>query len=289
MSLTTEQEITAEAMRRWSTAQDPRLARLLPLLVKHLHAFAREARPSMAEWMAGIEFLTATGRICDDKRQEMILLSDVLGLSMLTVMLNDPRTADATPSTVLGPFHIDASPGAERGSDLADGIDGARLHVRGSVRGIDGAPIGNALLDFWQADHEGFYEAQLGSEEARLRAILSTDERGGFDFWTVMPRGYTIPLDGPVGDLICRTTISHYRPAHLHFIVSAPGYIPLVTHIFPSGADYLDNDVVFGVRQELIVPFEPVAASPDGIGAHHEVQYDFVLTPAAEVAVQPRR
>jgi len=280
MSFTTEQEITAQAMQRWSTAHDPRLARIMPLLVKHLHAFAREARPSMDEWMAGIEFLTATGQISDEKRQEMILLSDVLGLSMLTVMLNDRSTAQTTPSTVLGPFHIDASPVAAHGSDLGDGIGGGRLHVVGSVRGADGAPIANAQVDFWQADHEGFYEAQLGAEDARLRAILSTDAEGRFDFWTVMPLGYTIPMDGPVGDLVGRTTISNYRPAHIHFIVSAPGHDPLVTHLFPTGADYLGDDVVFGVRQPLVVPFEPVA---DGAGGHHEVRYDFVLTAAEPV------
>jgi hydroxyquinol 1,2-dioxygenase len=275
MSFTTEQDITAEAMRRWSTARDPRLARILPLLVKHLHAFAREARPSLDEWMAGIEFLTATGQMCDDKRQEMILLSDVLGLSMLTVMVNDRSAAEATPSTVLGPFHIDASPVAAHGSDLAESIGGGPLHVVGSVCGADGSPIPNATVDFWQADHEGYYEAQLGAEEPRLRAILSTDADGKFDFWTVMPLGYTIPMDGPVGNLISRTAISNYRPAHIHFIVSAPGYDTLVTHLFPEGADYLADDVVFGVRPQLVVPFEAVETS------HHDVRYDFVLTPSA--------
>lgn len=278
MSFTTEQEITTQAMQRWSTAGNPRLAHILPLLVKHLHAFAREAGLTPDEWMAGIEFLTATGQISDEKRQEMILLSDVLGLSMLTVMLNDRSKANETPSTVLGPFHIDASPEAGHGSDLGAGIGGARLHVHGSVRRPDGSPIENAVVDFWQADHEGYYEAQRGAEEARLRAILSTDKDGKFDFWTVLPLGYTIPMDGPVGDLISRTAISHYRPAHIHFIVTAPGHDPLITHLFPAGTDYLADDVVFGVRPQLVVPFEPVTTPPDGKESHHEVRYDFVLT-----------
>lgn len=157
-------------------------------------------------------------------------------------------------------------------ADLAESIGGGRLHVVGSVCGAEGSAIPNATVDFWQADHEGYYEAQLGADEPRLRAILSTDADGKFDFWTVMPLGYTIPMDGLVGDLIGRTAISNYRPAHIHFIVSAPGFDTLVTHLFPEGADYLDDDVVFGVRPQLVVPFKAVAAS------HHEVRYDFVLT-----------
>ncbi|WP_246605659.1 hypothetical protein [Sphingobium xanthum] len=175
-------------------------------------------------------------------------------------------------------FRVSASPRESENADLwsaadlAESIGGGRLHVVGSVCGVEGSAIPNATVDFWQADHEGNYEAQLGADEPRLRAILSTDAAGKFDFWTVMPLGYTIPMDGPVGDLIGRTAISNYRPAHIHFIVSAPGFGTLVTHLFPEGADYLDDDVVFGVRPQLVVPFKAVAAS------HHEVRYDFVLT-----------
>src|SRR5205823_4088983 len=198
------------------------------------------------EWMAAIEWLTATGQISDEKRQEFILSSDVLGLSMLVIQLNNRFAAEATPATVLGPFHIDGSPPVPYGHDMSDNIAGIPLVVTGRVLDLDGNPLPGAVLDVWQADADGTYEAQLPNvDEARLRAKYETREDGTYCVRTIAPRGYAIPMDGPVGDLIRRTDISQFRPAHIHFIVEHPGYERLITHLFQQGAAYLDSDVVF--------------------------------------------
>ena len=282
MQLVTEDNITDLAVERWATAKDPRLAEILTSLVRHLHGFAREVRLTEAEWMAAIQWLNRTGQISDEKRQEFILASDVLGLSMLVVQLNHRFSAGATPATVLGPFHIDGSPTAAFGADLSDGIPGTPLFVHGTVRDLSGAPVGGALLDVWQADGDGMYEAQLEVDEARLRAKYSSREDGSYCVRTVAPLGYAIPLDGPVGELIGATEISHFRPAHVHFLIDVPGYEPLITHLFQEGAEYLDSDVVFGTKEELVVAFEQREAgpTPDGgaiDGPWLSAEYDFVL------------
>ncbi|MGZ3272119.1 MAG: dioxygenase family protein [Caulobacteraceae bacterium] len=286
MDLVDENTITDIAMRRWATAKNPRLAKIMPALIKHLHAFAREVELTPEEWMAGIQWLTAVGQISDDKRMEGILASDVFGLSMLVVMMNARTPTGATPNTVLGPFHIDGSPEMPKDADMSEGIEGEKLYVSGVVRGLDGKPIANAVLDVWQADTEGAYEAQIPGAEERLRAIFRTDQEGRYGLWTIAPKGYAIPMDGPVGQLIGQTDISYYRPSHFHAMVLAPGYQPLITHLFREGAPYLENDVVFGVREPLITPFrkhEPGAA-PGGRKLDepwYTAQYDFVLAPAA--------
>ncbi|SHJ97942.1 hydroxyquinol 1,2-dioxygenase [Pseudonocardia thermophila] len=285
MQLATEDNITELAVERWGSAHDPRLAQIMRSLVRHLHEFVREVRLTEDEWMAAMRWLTAVGQISDEKREEFILASDVLGISMLVVQLNHEFDPRATPATVLGPFHIDGSPELENGADMAAGISGTPLFVHGTVRGLDGEPVAGALLDVWQADDEGMYEAQLDVAEARLRAKYTTGPDGRYCVRTIAPFGYSIPVDGPVGELIAQTSISHFRPAHVHFIVSAPGYEELVTHLFRQGAKYLDNDVVFGVRPELIVPFEerPAGPTPDGGSCDEpwlEARYDFVLQPA---------
>ena len=286
MDLVDENTITEIAMRRWGTAKNPRLAKIMPLLIKHLHAFAREAELTPEEWIAGIQWLTAVGQISDDKRMETILASDVFGLSMLVVMMNARTPTGATPNTVLGPFHIDGSPEMPKDADMSEGIEGEKLYVSGVVRGLDGKPIANAVLDVWQADQDGAYESQIPGAEERLRAIYRTDDQGRYGLWTIAPKGYAIPMDGPVGELIEQTDISYYRPSHFHALVLAPGYQPLVTHLFREGAPYLENDVVFGVRQPLITPFkkhEPGAA-PGGRQIDepwYTADYDFVLAPAA--------
>jgi hydroxyquinol 1,2-dioxygenase len=286
MQLITEDNITELAAARWATAHDPRTAEVLSALVKHLHAFAREVRLTEAEWMAAVQWLTRTGQVSDDKREEFILASDVLGLSMLVVQMNHRLDPAATPATVLGPFHIGGSPGLEFGGDMSDGVPGGTpLFVHGTVRDLDGKPVGGAVLDVWQADTDGLYESQVAEvDEARLRAKYTTREDGSYCVRTIAPLGYSIPMDGPVGELIHRTDISHLRPAHIHFLIDVPGYEPLITHLFQEGADYLDSDVVFGTKQELVVAFterEP-GPTPDGgesatpfLGA----EYDFVLQP----------
>ena len=284
MQLVTENNVTGLAEQRWATAHDPRLAEIMASLVRHLHGFAREVRLTEAEWMAAIGWLNRTGQISDEKRQEFILASDVLGLSMLVVQMNHRFDAAATPATVLGPFHIEGSPELGYGADMSEGVPGTPLYVSGTVRDLEGKPIPGAVLDVWQADPEGAYEAQLEVDEARLRAKYAAREDGTYCVRTVGPKGYAIPMDGPVGDLIGRTAISHFRPAHVHFLLTADGYQPLITHLFQEGAQYLDTDVVFGTKAELVVAFEPRDPGPTPDGGHSdepwlEARYDFVLQP----------
>jgi hydroxyquinol 1,2-dioxygenase len=285
MQLVTEDNITELAAARWATAHDPRTAEVLSALVKHLHAFAREVRLTEAEWMAAVQWLTRTGQVSDDKREEFILASDVLGLSMLVVQMNHRFDPAATPATVLGPFHIAGSPALEFGGDLSDGLPGTPLFVHGTVRDLDGKPVGGAVLDVWQADTDGFYESQVAEvDEARLRAKYTTREDGTYCVRTIAPLGYSIPMDGPVGELIHRTDISRFRPAHVHFLIDVPGYEPLITHLFQEGADYLDSDVVFGTKQELVVAFTEREPGPTPEGGESTTpflvaEYDFVLQP----------
>jgi hydroxyquinol 1,2-dioxygenase len=282
----TEETITELAAARWATAHDPRVAQLMSSLVRHLHAFARENGLTEAEWMAAMRWLTDTGQISDAKREEFILASDVLGLSMLVVQQNHRLAPEATPATVLGPFHIEGSPELGFGGDMSDGVPGTALFVHGTVRALDGTPVPGAVLDVWQADAEGAYESQLPEvDEARLRAKYTTRADGTYCVRTIAPLGYAIPMDGPVGHLIAQTGISHFRPAHVHFLLDVPGYEPLITHLFQEGAPYLDSDVVFGVKRELVVTFTERAPGPTPDGGQSEVPwveavYDFVLQPA---------
>jgi hydroxyquinol 1,2-dioxygenase len=289
--LVTEDNITELAEQRWGTARDARLAELLTSLVRHLHAFAREVRLTEDEWMAGIQWLTRTGQMSDEKRQEFILASDVLGLSMLVVQMNHRFDGRATPATVLGPFYIEGSPEFAYGDDMSDGVEGDPLFVHGTVRNLDGRPVADAVLDVWQADADGAYEAQLDVDEARLRGRFRSREDGAYCVRTIAPKGYTIPMDGTVGDLISRTEISEYRPAHVHFRVDAPGLEPLVTHLFRQGAPYLDTDVVFGTKQQLVVRFERHEGGVTPTGAELdrpwlEATYDFVLQDAGPATSQ---
>nr|WP_239521577.1 dioxygenase [Geodermatophilus sabuli] len=285
--MVTEDNITDLAVERWATAEDPRLAELLTALVRHLHAFAREVRLTEAEWMAAIQWLNRTGQISNEKREEFILTSDVLGLSMLVVQMNHRLHPEATPATVLGPFHIEGSPELDHGADMSQGLPGRPLYLHGTVRDLDGAPVAGAVLDVWQSDSEGLYESQHADvDEARLRAKYTTREDGSYCVRTIAPLGYSIPMDGPVGDLISRTRISHFRPAHIHFLLNVPGFEPLITHLFEEGAQYLDSDVVFGTKQELVVAFEPREPGPTPDGGSSDVpwseaRYDFVLQRSA--------
>jgi hydroxyquinol 1,2-dioxygenase len=283
VQLVTEDNITDLAVQRWATAHDPRTAELMTALVRHLHDFAREVRLTEGEWMAAIQWLNRAGQISNEKREEFILSSDVLGLSMLVVQMNHRFDPAATPATVLGPFHIEGSPELGYGEDMSQGLPGTPLVLTGVVRDLDGDPVPGAVLDVWQADNEGLYESQHADvDEARLRAKYTTREDGTYCLRTVAPLGYTIPMDGPVGELITRTDISHFRPAHVHFLLNVPGYEPLITHLFEEGADYLDSDVVFGVKEELVVRYEKrePGQTPDGGTIDEpwfEARYDFVL------------
>ena len=235
--------------------------------------------------MAAIQWLTRTGQISDEKREEFILASDVLGLSMLVVQMNHRFDPAATPATVLGPFHIEGSPELDYAADMSEGLPGTPLFISGVVRSLDGTPVAGAVLDVWQADEDGAYEAQLPVEEARLRAKYASRDDGSYCLRTIAPKGYSIPMDGPVGELIRQTDISHFRPAHVHFLLNVPGFRPLITHLFEEGAEYLDSDVVFGTKQELVVGYVHHEPGPTPDGGHCDVPwasatYDFVLQPA---------
>jgi hydroxyquinol 1,2-dioxygenase len=203
---------------------------------------------------------------------------------MLVVQMNHRFDPAATPATVLGPFHIDGSPELGYGGDMSEGLPGVPLYISGAVRSLDGTPVGGAVLDVWQADDDGAYEAQLPVEEARLRAKYTTREDGTYCLRTIAPKGYAIPMDGPVGELIAQTDISYFRPAHVHFLLNVPGFRPLITHLFEEGGEYLDSDVVFGTKQELVVGYEhhEPGSTPDGGTSEVpwvSATYDFVLQP----------
>ena len=283
MPYVTEANLTDLAVERWSQVPDPRLRQVMTALVRHLHGFVREVEPTGDEWFAAIDFLTRTGKLCTDKRQEFILLSDVLGVSILVDAINHRGASGATASTLEGPFHIHGAPERDAGASMADGAPGTPCFVVGTVRDTDGEPVAGAALDVWQTDGEGLYEAQRdGVEGPWMRAIYRTGPDGGFTVRTVAPLGYTIPMDGTVGELMRRTDISHMRPAHIHFHLTAPGYRPLMTQLYRNGGRYLDSDVVFGVKEPLIVDFEeqPPGRAPNGdevATPFFLVNYDFVL------------
>jgi protocatechuate 3,4-dioxygenase beta subunit len=249
---------------------DPRLRQIMRSLVTHLHAFVKDVELTEPEWEQAITFLTATGQKCDPTRQEFVLLSDVLGVSMLVETINHRTGGTSTESTVLGPFHMVESPPRELGAQIALVERGEACTVTGTVSGPGGEPVGGASIDVWQADPEGFYDVQRPGEVpvGNLRGLFTAADDGGFWFRTVVPRYYPIPADGPVGDLLRATGRHPYRPAHIHFIVRAPGYEPVTTHIFLSDSPYLDSDAVFGVKPTLVKEF---THSSDGRAVHFDV------------------
>ena len=270
-----QHNITQAVIDSFAGTPDPRLLQIMTSLVRHLHAFARDVQLTEQEWIEGIDFLTRCGHITDDKRQEFILLSDVLGLSMLTVAMNNDKPQGCTEATVFGPFHVDGAPRHELGDDIANGAKGTPCVVRGSVRGLDGSPVPGALLDVWQSDDDGLYDVQhQGLDHAQSRGILQADDDGRFHFRSILAVPYAIPHDGPVGRMLAATGRHPWRPAHLHFMIQAPGYQTLITHVFRDDSDYLDSDAVFGVRRSLVCAWEP---QPDGT---YLLEYDFVLNPA---------
>ena len=273
--------ITEAVLERVAAAPDARLRQISAALVRHLHDFVREIEPTQAEWAAGIDFLTRTGHMCDDKRQEFILLSDTLGVSMLVDAINHRRPAGATETTVLGPFYVQGPPEFVHGADVSGAMTGLKLHVAGTVAALDGTPIAGAIVDIWHADAEGFYDVQQ-SDDLSGRARFRTDQDGRFQFWTIRPAAYPIPHDGPVGQMLEHQGRHPYRPAHVHFMIAAPGYETLVTHVFAEGDDYLDSDVVFGVKDSIIRPYteHPAGTAPDGtvMGERYAtLRYDFRL------------
>jgi hydroxyquinol 1,2-dioxygenase len=270
-------KLTDEVVSRYKDCSDPRLKEIMVSLVKHIHSFAREVKLTEAEWIKGIEFLTAVGHITDEMRQEFILLSDVLGLSMTVVELNHGAEAGETEATVQGPFYVPGAPELPKGAMVDGNPPGDPLDVSGKVVDPKGKPIGHALIDVWQAGEDGLYSNQDPNKpKFELRGKFRSDGDGTYHFKSVLPKGYQIPTDGPVGVLMRATNRPAWRPAHLHFMVSAEGYKPLTTHLFVKGTQHIKEDAVFGVKDSLIVDFK---ASPgkNAYALHH----DFGLHPRA--------
>ena len=268
-------ELTQQVLQAYAGTPDPRLRELLSALIRHLHAFAAETALTPAEWMAGIEFLTAVGQNCDPHRQEFILLSDVLGLSSLVQTIN--AAVGATEPTVLGPFYLPGSPHREMGEQIGRAEDGEPTLIRGRVTDAAGRPVAGATLDIWQGSSNGLYDLQDAAQpDYNLRGIFTTGPDGNYWFRTIRPVSYPVPIDGPVGDIFRASGRHNCRAAHVHAIVSAPGYRPVTTHIFDSENEYLGSDAVFGVRDSLIQEFRP-ATSADPPEVTYVVDVDFAL------------
>jgi hydroxyquinol 1,2-dioxygenase len=283
----TEETATDAVVASFAGTADPRLREILESLVRHLHGFVREVEPTFEEWEQAVRFLTATGQRCDDQRQEYILLSDVLGVTMLVDAINHRKASEATESTVLGPFHMVASPPRELGDTIDLVGTGQPCVVTGRVVSLDGAPLPGAQVDVWQADDHGFYDVQQPAAQppGNGRGLFTCDDEGRFWFRTVTPSAYPIPTDGPVGGLLTATGRHPYRPAHIHFIVAADGHQPVTTHVFVAGSDYLDSDAVFAVKQSLIRDFDEVD-DPDQAAAYgvqipfRHARFEVVLQPS---------
>ena len=275
MTAMTPDQLTRQVLSAYAGAPEPRLRELFAALIRHLHAFAVETRLTPQEWMAGIEFLTATGQKCDDERQEFILLSDVLGLSSLVDLVN---AADgATESTVLGPFHVPGAPVREMGEQIGRPEDGEATLVRGHVTDLGGKPLNDATLDIWQSASNGLYDTQDPQQpQFNLRGVFVTGPDGAYEFRTVRPVSYPIPTDGPVGGLLTSAGRHHWRAAHIHAIVSAPAHRSVTTHIFDADNPYLDSDTVFGVKDSLVRQFRR-AGPQDPADVSYVAEMNFVL------------
>ena len=275
-------DVAVEAYTK--NAVSPRHGEIFSALIKHLHAFAKEVDLTEAEWLEGIQFLTETGKKCDDKRQEFILLSDTLGLSMVVDAINHPKGGKGTESTVLGPFYVAGAPEVESGSNIIKrDIGGERVLVTGTVSDADGKPLKGATLDVWQTANNQLYDVQdPDAPEWNLRAKIKAKDNGEFSFVSEKPTSYPVPTDGPVGKLLAAAGRHAYRPAHLHFMVAAPGHETLTTHIFVDGDEYLDSDAVFATKADLVAKFEPstdkkLAAEYNLPVPFSRVHYDFGL------------
>ena len=282
------EENSAEAVLAQIGAEaDPRLREVFSALVRHIHAAIKEVEITQDEWLEGIKFLTATGHKCDDWRQEFILLSDVAGVSMLVDAINNRKPSGASESTVLGPFYIEGAPELEMGANICLDQKGQPMVVKGRILDTDGNPIGDAKIDVWQTNDDGFYDVQQKGiqPEFNLRGIFRTGADGNYWFKGVKPRFYPIPDDGPVGQLLGHLGRHPYRPAHLHYILEADGFESLTTHIFDPDDKYIDSDAVFGVKESLMAKFQWIEdaeqmAQYDMAEPFFLVEHDFVLARA---------
>ncbi len=288
MSNNSEEQITQNVLDSMAHAPDPRLKQVMSSLVSHLHTFLREVELTQEEWALGIQFLTRTGHMCDERRQEFILLSDITGVTMLVDAINHRLPGGATESTIFGPFYREGASELPMGATISKDGRGDPVVVTGRVLSTAGTPIPGALLDVWETDENGLYEQQDPRQpEMNLRGKFRTDREGRYCFVGIKPVSYAIPDDGPVGQLL-RTLGRHpFRPAHIHLLISADGFAPVTTHLFVKGDPYLDSDAVFGTKDSLVIDFvrhdsEEEAASYHVTVPFYRVEYDFVLKPLSK-------
>ncbi|WP_429649403.1 dioxygenase [Skermanella aerolata] len=281
---TPEIALTRDVIERFAETRDPRLKAILTSLVSHLHGFVQDIEPTPDEWNEAIGFLTRIGQACCDRRQEYLLLSDVLGVTTLIDILNHRPRKGATETTALGPFYVANAPEMPSGADIARNQPGERLHVEGSVASEDGRLLAGAIVDVWQCDGDGYYDVQYPDyKEPELRARFRTDREGRFAFWSIMPSHYPVSAGGPVGEMLAATRRHPFRPAHIHFMIEAGGHEKLVTQVFPADSPYLSSDAVFGVRTSLIAEFPqgpPGSAPEGGPEPWRRLSYDFTLKAA---------
>ena len=291
-------DITQAVLDRLAPEADPRLKEIISAVVRYMHALVRELDLKPDEWMTAIQFLTRIGQTCDDKRQECILLSDTLGVSMLVVQLEQARrsaraVADKsaslapTEATVQGPFYWEGAPTLPLGSDIGQGVPGEPAYYSGRVTDTQGQPIAHCCLDVWSGDGDGVYDMQKkGDTGMQLRARFYTDDEGRYRFWSIKPTFYPVPDDGPVGDMLRAMGRHPNRPGHIHMMLSKDGHVPLTTHLFAADSLYLDSDAVFGVRDSLIIPYQrhERGTAPDArqmAVPFHTAHYDFALARSA--------
>lgn len=282
-----EKSITRAVIARLDQCEDPRFKQVMSSLVTHLHDFVREVQLTEEEWINAIQFLTDVGQTCTPQRQEFILLSDTLGVSVLVITLNHRAEHGTAESTVLGPFYWENAPEMPLGADLAEGVKGEPAFYSGRVLSADGTPLAGALLDVWSGDGEGTYDMQMpGDVGMKARGKVRTDAEGRYWFRSIRPTFYPVPTDGPVGRMLRKMGRHPYRPGHIHMIVSAPGHAAVTTHLFVADSPYLDSDAVFGMKESLVAKFnrhEPGRA-PTGEAVatpFYTVEYDFRLRPIA--------
>jgi hydroxyquinol 1,2-dioxygenase len=287
MAQFSEPDLTAAVIERLAECDDARFKTVMTSLIRHLHDFVRDVEPTEAEWLTAIRFLTEVGQACTDKRQEFILLSDTLGVSILVDAINHRMPTGAVESTVLGPWYIEGAPELPLGSDISNGVAGEPTFYSGRLLTLDGRPIAGGLLDVWSGDGEGLYDMQMpGNSELLCRGKFRTDAEGRYWFRSIRPTYYPVPTDGPVGRMLRKMGRHPNRPGHIHMIVSASGYQPVATHLFVAGSPYLDSDAVFAVKDSLIVDFErhEPGVAPTGEvmdTPFYTAEYDFRLAPAA--------
>ena len=287
MAQFSEHDLTAAVIERLAECDDARFKTVMTALIRHLHDFVREVELSEREWLTAIRFLTEVGQACTDKRQEFILLSDTLGVSILVDAINHRTPTGAVESTVLGPWYLEGAPELPLGTDIGKGVAGEPAFYSGRLLTLDGAPIAGGVLDVWSGDGEGLYDMQMpGQTEMLCRGKFRTDAEGRYWFRSIRPTYYPVPTDGPVGRMLGKMGRHPNRPGHIHMIVSAPGHETVVTHLFVAGAPYLDSDAVFAVKDSLIVDFERHEPGTAPTGEVMDVPfytaaYDFRLAPAA--------